>query len=258
MSKKVAKKIVYANWKMNPLSLKEAEKLFVSSAKSVSNIKKTEIVVCPPVIYLGFLKAISYKLKATLGVQNISTEESGAHTGEISAEMVYGLGGRYVILGHSERRTMGETNEDVNKKIKRALSSGLVPILCVGEKERDENHEYLNFIKTQVEECLKGISRISISKIIIAYEPIWAIGKNAAREATPAEFLEMKIFIKKIFSAIFGVKIEAPRIIYGGSVDVKNTEDFIKMGEADGFLVGRASLDAKKFSQIINITEKFS
>jgi len=252
----MSKKIVIANWKMNPISEKEAERLFINTSKAVLGIKKTEVVACVPSLYLGKLKKFVKKVK--LGGQNIFYEESGAYTGEISAEMLYGVGARYVILGHSERRAMGETNEDINKKMKAALAVGLVPILCVGEKERDENHEYLNLIKTQVEECLKGVSRISISKIIIAYEPVWAIGKNAVREATPAEFLEMKIFIRKIFSGMFGLKIKTPAIIYGGSADEKNAADFLKLGEADGFLVGRASLDVEKFSKIISITERTS
>ena len=247
------KKIVIGNWKKNPVSLKGAEKLFISSAKLISKIKKTEVVACPPFLYLNKLKKHSKKLG--LGVQNISTEESGAYTGEISSEMVYDLGGRYAILGHSERRAMGENNEDVNKKIKRALSSGLIPIICIGEKNRDENHEYLNFIKEQLEVAFKNISKDSLAKIIIAYEPVWAIGKNAVREATPEEFLETKIFIKKVLSSIFSVKTEMPRIIYGGSVHAKNSLFFLKEGQSDGFLVGRDSLDAKKFNEIINITE---
>ena len=221
--------------------------------KSASKLQKIEVVVCVPSIYLGRLKRFAKKIK--LGAQNIFYGENGAYTGEISAEMVYSVGGRYVILGHSERRAMGETNEEINKKIKSALSAGLSPIVCIGEKERDENHEYLNLIKTQVEECLKGIAKTSISKAVIAYEPIWAIGKNAIREATPAEFLEMRIFIKKILSGMFGVKIKMPRIIYGGSVNEKNIEDFIKLSKVDGFLVGRASLDPEKFRKIISVTE---
>jgi triosephosphate isomerase len=252
----MSKKIVIANWKMNPISEKEAERLFISTSKSISGLKKTEVVACVPFVYLQKLRKLAKKIK--LGAQNIFYGESGAYTGEISAEMVYDAGVRHVILGHSERRTMGETNEEVNKKIRSALAGGLAPILCVGEKERDENHEYLNLIKTQVEECLRGVSKISISKVIIAYEPIWAIGKNAVREATPAEFLEMKILIKKVLSDMFGVKTKISRIIYGGSVDEKNAADFVKLGEADGFLVGRASLDPGKFSKIISITERAS
>jgi len=253
------KKIIIANWKMNPVTYKEAEHIFKSILKAISYKPKTEVVICPPVIFLPsllhLLKAKSNKQKAVLGAQNVFYEESGAHTGEISAEMVYDIGGRYVILGHSERRAMGENNEDINKKVKSALPAGLVPVICIGEKERDENHEYLKLVKEQLEISLKNILKDSVSKIIIAYEPIWAIGKNAVREANPLEFLEMKIFIKKVLSIMFGVKTKMPRIIYGGSVHPKNVASFLKEGQADGFLVGRDSLDAKKFSEIVRITE---
>jgi triosephosphate isomerase len=256
-NKKIARKIICANWKMNPITLKDAEKLFIASSKTISKIKKTEVVACPPALYLEKLKKHSRKLK--LGAQDAFYEESGAYTGEISAEMLYDAGARYVILGHSERRASGESNENVNKKIKSALFAGLIPIVCVGEKERDENHNYLNFIKEQLEVAFKNILKSSVSKVIIAYEPVWAIGKNAVREATPEEFREISIFIKKVLSDKFGaISVIKTRIIYGGSVHPKNSASFIQDGQADGFLVGRDSLDAKKFGEIINITESLS
>lgn len=248
---------------MNPPSLKEAEKLFAGTAKFVSAIKKTEIVICPPFLYLEKLKKMSLvhrptgeARKISLGAQDVFWEDVGAYTGEISGDMLYNLGARYVIIGHSERRAGGESNNDVNKKIKASVGAGLIPILCVGESIRDKSHEYLSFIKMQIGECLNGVSKNFISKIIIAYEPVWAIGKGAY-PATPEEFREMNIFIRKILSDKFGTKIvEKVRIIYGGSVDEKNVESFIKDGKADGFLVGRASLNPKKFAEIIHVTEK--
>lgn len=240
---------------MNPLSLKEAEKLFTSILKNKKDKLKVEVVVCAPFLYLEKLKKISKKIP--IGSQNIFYEKEGAYTGEISAEMIYNLGAKYTILGHSERRMQGESNNDVNKKIKVALSNSLVPIVCIGEKERDENHEYLNFIKTQVEEGFSNIQKSSMTKVVIAYEPIWAIGKTAVREANPEEFREMKIFIRKILTDKFGKDVaENIRIIYGGSVNPKNALDFLKEGQADGFLVGRDSLNAEKFVNIINIAEK--
>ena len=229
----------------------------------MSNVNLIAVTVGPglePALWTGInfakeLKAKSYKLKPNLGAQDSFWGDKGAYTGEISVEMLYNIGARYVILGHSERRALGENNNDINKKIKASISAGLRPILCVGESIRDENHEYLNFIKMQIEECLNGISKDSISKVIIAYEPIWAIGKGSY-PATPEEFREMNIFIRKILNDKFGAKmIGKIRIIYGGSADEKNTEGFIKDGEADGFLLGRASLDAKKFSKIVEICE---
>jgi len=244
------KKIVIGNWKMNPESVKLAESLFKGVVKN--NFSKVSVVICPPFLYLNNLKKISKKI--SLGVQNVASEERGAFTGEISALMSYDTGARYTILGHSERRDMGENDLMINKKVKLALLAGLVPILCVGEKERDEAHEYFQVIKNQIEESLAGISKNSISKIIIAYEPVWAIGKNAIREATPEEFREVAVFIKKVLSDKFGGKeVGNMSILYGGSVNPKNTSSFLTEGGADGFLVGGASLDVKKFSEIIKI-----
>lgn len=258
MSKKMTKKLVIANWKMNPVSLNEAVKLFTSIAKSV-HVKKIEVVICSPYLYLpSFAKASAGKgkLKISLGGQDAFWGSTGPFTGEVSAEMLYSVGVKYVILGHSERRALGEENIDVNKKIKGAFSAGLIPILCVGDKERDENHEYFNFIKNQIEECLNGIPKDLISKIIIAYEPVWALSTTFPRkDETKADFLEMAIFIRKILTDKFGVNRELPRIIYGGSVNDKNIREFMADGGVEGVLVGGASLDAKKFLEIIRVTE---
>ncbi len=249
------KKIIIGNWKMNPLTLKEAEKLFSGVAKGMSSIKKTEVVICPPFLYLERLKKIRTS-KIKLGAQDSFWGEVGAYTGEVSGEMLYNVGVRYVILGHSERRTIGENNQDINKKIKGALTSSLVPILCVGESVRDEEHSYFNLVKTQLEECLIGISKNSISKVIIAYEPVWALSSTLNRkDATSADSREMVIFIRKILSDKFGAEAGTVRIIYGGGVNERDTEDFLKNGGVDGLLPGRASLDAKKFLNIIKIAE---
>jgi len=251
----MSKKIVIGNWKMNPLTVKEAEKLFSDVAKIVSRTKKTEIVLCPPFIYLTELAKIR-TTKVKLGAQDAFYETVGAFTGEISGEMLYEVGVRYVILGHSERRALGESNNEVNKKIKSALASGLRPILCVGESERDHNHGYFSLVKTQIEECLVGISKNSIAKIIIAYEPIWAISSTLDRkDATADDSREMTIFIRKILSDKFGKDAKNMRIIYGGSVTERDAQDFIENGGVDGLLPGRTSLDAKKFSEIIKICE---
>lgn len=261
MIKKINKKIIIANWKMNPISIKEAEKLFTNVSKSISHIKNTDIVICSPFIYLpSFAKALAGKGKIkkliSLGAQNAFWGDTGAFTGEVSTEMLYNIGVKYVILGHSERRALGENNGDINKKIKAALNSSLRPILCVGESIRDLDHSYFNLVKTQLEECLIGISKNSISKIIIAYEPVWAISSTPNRKnATPADSLEMIIFIRKILSDKFGRDVAQMRIIYGGSVSDRDAQDFLENGGVDGLLPGKASLDAKKFVEIINIAE---
>lgn len=239
---------------MNPRSLKEAEKLFSSIAKGISSLKKTEVVACTPFIYIEKLKKISKKI--SLGAQDAYPGDVGAFTGEVSTGMLYDMGAKYVILGHSERRAMGESNIEINKKIKGALASGLIPILCVGESVRDENHGYFNLVKVQLEECLSGISKISISKIIIAYEPIWAISTTIDRkDATPDDCREMVIFIRKVLSDKFGPEVTQMRIVYGGSVNEKDAESFLKNGSIEGLLAGRASLDPKKFLEIVRICE---
>jgi len=251
---KIEKKIVIGNWKMNPSNNKEALKLFTSISKLILNIKNTQIVVCPPVLYIENINKNLKKI--SLGAQDAFWGDVGAFTGQVSVKMLFSAGVKYIILGHSEKRAQGEENSEINKKIKAVLSLGITPVVCFGENNRDESHEYLNFVKVQIEEGLNGISKNLISKIVIAYEPVWAIGKSALREATPEEFREMSIFIKKILNDKFGAKnIVNIKIIYGGSVHPENTLSFLEEGKADGFLVGRDSLDAKKFIEIVNITE---
>lgn len=248
------KKIIVANWKMNPLTKKEAEKLWQGVAKNTPSLRKTEVVICPPFIYIDELKKLSRKI--ILGVQNAFLGDTGAFTGEVSSEMLYLSGARYVILGHSERRARGETDTDINKKIKSALGSGLRPILCVGENMRDEEHGYFNLVKEQLEASLQGISKNSLKNIAIAYEPVWAISSTPGRrDATPEDSSEMAIFIRKVLSDKFGREASRVRIIYGGSVNDRDAEGFLVRGGVDGLLVGRASLSAEKFAKIIKTCE---
>ncbi len=246
-------KIVIANWKMNPASQKEAESLFKGISQSSKKVKNSQIIICPPQPFL-FL-AQKYKTKKVfLGSQNVSKDKNGSHTGEVSAEMLFNLGVRYVIVGHSERRLLGENNKIVNEKILNTLKSKIQPILCIGETTRDKDGFYLSFIKDQIKECLNNVPKAQVKNIIITYEPVWAISTNKTREATKEEFMEMKIFIKKIISDIYDAKIaHSLPILYGGSVNALNAKSFIFDGGADGLLVGRDSLNSKKFEAILNV-----
>ena len=192
-----------------------------------------------------------------MGAQDAYVGDVGAFTGEVSTEMLYNLGARYVILGHSERRMLGENNTDINKKLKSGLSASLTPVLCVGETNRDDNHEYFNFVKNQIIECLNGINKNLFSKIIIAYEPVWAISTTKERrDATALDSSEMVIYIRRVLTDLSSPDIaNNVRILYGGSVSSKDASDFMTNGGVDGLLVGRASLDAKKFVEIIKIAE---
>lgn len=246
---------------MNPLTERDAEKLYGGIAKEISKIKKTDIVICPPFIYLPtFAKASVGKGKIkkliSLGAQDAFWGETGAFTGEVSSEMIANIGAKYVILGHSERRAFGESNEVINKKLKATISSGLSPILCIGENDRDENHEYFNFVKNQLLACINGVPKNLLYKIIIAYEPVWAISTTLnRRDAVPADSKEMTIFIRKIISDKLGGGMKMPKIVYGGSVNNKDAGEFFEYGGVDGLLVGKASLDVKKFTDIVKICE---
>lgn len=246
------KKIVIGNWKMNPISKKEALFIFENVKKEALKFKKTDIAICPPFVFLPLLERIK-TTKVKLGSQNFHAEEKGSFTGEISLKMLENFSIFYSIIGHSERRAMGEDNSLVNKKIKLALKEKITPILCFGEKVRDEAGEYLNVLKNQIEEALLNVNKKEIENIIFAYEPVWAIGKDALREANPEEFNEVCIFIKRVLLDKFGIK-NSPRIIYGGSVNPKNSLGFLQAG-AQGFLVGRDSLEPKNFLEIISITD---
>jgi triosephosphate isomerase len=249
------KKIVIGNWKMNPVTLKEAEALLKGIAKNQKGLKNIDVVVCAPFLYLQNLSKIRLG-KISLGAQDAHYEDIGAYTGNISAKMLSSTKVKYCLVGHSERRALGEDNELCNKKINALLKVGITPVLCVGEKTRDESHEYLNIVKKQVEESLNNISKNALPKIIIAYEPVWAIGVNAVRETTASECQEMILYIKKVIANISSPKIaHSMRVIYGGSVHPHNAKEFVTEGNADGLLPGKDSLDVKKFLQIINLAQ---
>ena len=245
-------KIVVANWKMNPQSMKEAEVIFKGIHGIVKNIKNTKVIICPPFPYLLISKKFKNK-KILLGSQDVSVEFTGSHTGEVSPQMLKDIGVSYTIVGHGERRKQGENNKIINEKILNLLKFKISPILCVGESIRDKNGDYLSFVESQLKGCLEKVPSIQMKNIIIAYEPIWAIGNDAKREATKEEFMEMKIFIKKVISDIYNPKIAHSIIIlYGGSVNPLNAKYFAYEGEADGLLVGRDSINPKKFGAILS------
>ncbi len=219
------KKLIVANWKMNPASQKEALELFDAVKSGVEN-SAADVVICPPFVYLPLLKGMA------LGAQNISLQEKGAFTSQISAAQLKDLGVEYVIVGHSEsRKNLHETDEEISLKIKAAQEAGLKVVLCVGENEGEDKNAVL-------EKQLAGISNV-----IIAYEPIWAIGtgKNCGIEETKASVA----LIKKILGD------ETVMVLYGGSVKAENASDYLKNGEVDGLLVGGASLDAQGFTSIV-------
>lgn len=248
------KKIVIGNWKMNPDSYAEALKIFNSIKRFSVKLNNTNVVMCPPFIYsYPFIKKNKDNL-ISIGSQNVFSEEQGAFTGEISVKMLKDIGITYVIIGHSERRARGETDEEISKKIQLLFEAGINSVLCIGEKERDINGNYLNFIKEQIKNSLSKINKKSINKLIIAYEPIWAIGAKEAM--TPADILEMSLFIKKVISDMFGQsEITNIPILYGGSVNFRNAGDIITQGQVNGLLVGRESVNTIGFVELLKAVD---
>ena len=247
------KKIIIANWKMNPQTKIEAEKLFKGIKKTAGKMRNVQTVVCPSFVHLSPLARIVSGHRCVVGAQDIFYEKRGAYTGEVSADMLASLGTKYALVGHSERRTLGETDEMVNKKLRATLAKKIIPVLCIGELDRAHEHNYFHMIKKQLSLALGNVPKLLVPKIIVAYEPLWAIGKKSKREATPAEVLEMKLFIQKVLADLYTGKVakQVP-ILYGGSVNTKKeVEGFLGEAELDGLLVGRASLSARTFENIL-------
>jgi len=241
------KKIIAANWKMNPLSLTEAKRNFEIIKKEAKNYKKVETVICAPFVFLSALRPDNF---IKTGAQDCFLGEKGPFTGEVSPGQLKALGVEYVILGHSERRKyLGESIELVNQKIIAALGSGLRVIFCVGSQTKKPNKE----IEYQLKRGLKNIKEADFLKLTLVYEPVWAISTSKNKEiATPKEALQGGFYMRKALSRIFNEKISlSARIIYGGSVDSKNIEGFLKGGKMTGGLVGAASLDPYEFIRII-------
>jgi triosephosphate isomerase len=244
------RKIVAGNWKMNKTA-SEAAALIVGIKKEVAGITKVDVVVCPPFTDLKDAAAATAGSNVDLGAQNIHWEASGAFTGEISAAMLKDLGVTYVIIGHSERRQyFGETDETVNKRTKAALAAGLTPIVCVGEtlSERDGG-KMESVVVRQVKAGLADLGA-DLKKIVVAYEPVWAIGTG--RTASPAQAQEVHALIRRTLAEISsGDVANSIRIQYGGSMKPDNAKELMSQPDIDGGLIGGAALKADSFAAII-------
>jgi len=246
--------LLIANWKMNPETLKTAKAIVTGIKKAAVSATRTTTVVCPPAIYLGEISRTIRSEKVKFGAQDAYFERVGAFTGQVSPLMVKDAGALYLILGHSERRAAGDTDDVINRKVKTALGLGFVVIICVGEKQRDEHGFYLSTVQSQLTAGLKSVSKKDAGRIVVAYEPVWAIGKDAARAAVPEEIEQMMLYIRKVLTSVFGKMSSKVRTIYGGSVEVKGAEMLLAIPHVDGLLVGRESLNPKNFSEIIRMT----
>lgn len=251
-------KIIIANWKMK-LSLNESLKLARKVKEKFKNFKKKEVVICPSFIVLDEVAEILKNTNIKVGAQDVFWEESGSFTGEISPTMLVEAGCKYAIIGHSERRKYLLLNyEMIHKTVKEVLNvENLIPIVCIGEEGKDRKTDKRDFVLTeQLQQALGGISIMKNQQIIIAYEPIWAIGSGVAIEPSEAEYAHK--IIKLTLNNMFGMKIVSNNflIIYGGSISSKNVSDFKKIENIDGLLVGGSSLDINEFFKIAKVILK--
>jgi triosephosphate isomerase len=243
--------IIAGNWKLNK-TINEAVDLVEALKKEVTGVTQVDIVVCPVYTALAAVKGSLEGSNIGLGAQDCFWEDSGAFTGEVSAALLKDAGVQYVVIGHSERRQFfGETDITVNKRTVSALKHGLIPIVCVGETlEERESQRTFDVIKKQCSGSLAGFSTEEMKKIIIAYEPVWAIGTG--KTATPDQAQEVHKYIRKLISDMFEPETaEVVRIQYGGSVKPDNAAELMKQPDIDGALVGGASLKADSFTGII-------
>lgn len=251
------KTYIIANWKMNPLSLSEAKKLFTGIKKEGNKAKGVQTVVCPPHLFVSDLQKQVTGHRVVIGGQDAFAERTGAFTGQVSAAQMKKIGAQYVVLGHSERRARGETYEEINKKIKAALKEKLMPVVCIGEHKRDEGGAYLRVIEDQIKEAISGIADKDFERLIIAYEPIWAISSNKKAKAdSPEDAEETVLYIRKVLASMTSRKraMNVP-VLYGGSTNPNNAQGFLERGGVQGLLVGSASLNAKSFGEMIRIAD---
>jgi len=245
------KKIIAGNWKMNKLPNEAID--FIEELSKLVEGTENEVVLCVPYTDLFYCLMTAQGTNIKIGAQNMHWEEKGAFTGEVSGEMLKAIGVEYVIIGHSERRQyFAETDETVNKKLKKALALELKPIVCVGESlEQREAGDAQKIVTTQTRLALEGLTKQDAEKTIIAYEPIWAIGTG--KTATKEDANETIKWIRNEVKAIFGEEVAEKVIIqYGGSVKSSNAKELFEMSDIDGGLVGGASLDAQEFAKIVN------
>src|SRR3989344_2884835 len=247
----MAKKcLIIANWKMY-IQSQEAAKGFVAGLKrKTKNINNVEVWIAPPFTILPLLSGIK------VGAQTVAAHAEGAHTGDVSAAMVKNAGASFAVIGHSERRASGLTNEQVHAQLAAAAGAGLVPVLCVGERERTQDGSHFSVIEEQLPSALRGAQSLA-GKLVVAYEPVWAIGKSAKDAMQPGEVEETVIFIRKTLADILGRKdaLKVP-ILYGGSVEPENAAQLFADGGVNGFLVGHASADIHSFLEIVKACRK--
>lgn len=248
------KPLMAGNWKMNK-TVAEAVSFVKALKSSIADVKDVDVLICPTFTTLYPVNSEVKGSNINIGAQNLFWEPKGAFTGEVSPVMLKDAGCSYVLIGHSERRQyFGETNETVNKKIKAALAAELTPVVCIGEtlKEREDNITF-KVIEKQIKEGLAGLTEEQAVIVVIAYEPVWAIGTG--KTATPDQAQEVHAFARKVYGGMYGNASQKVRILYGGSVNSANVSELMKQLDIDGGLVGGASLEAESFTKLVKYSK---
>ncbi|MGH7175662.1 MAG: triose-phosphate isomerase [Minisyncoccia bacterium] len=242
--------LIIANWKAYVEDGARAKALARSAKRLAGRYPKIQVVLAPSAPHLGML-APGNTSRVAFAAQDISATVGGAETGEVPAQIYADLGATYAIIGHSERRAAGETNAEIAEKLQHAIAHGLAPVLCVGERIRDAESEYLSYVREQVSVALSPLAEGDRRKIVFAYEPVWAIGKSANEAIDPADLSEMLLYIRKVALELMPGKSASTKVLYGGSVEPDDIRGLAGGSGVDGFLVGHASIDAKIFSALI-------
>lgn len=251
--KNMKQKIVAGNWKMN-LDFEQADELLFELKEALEDIdlENKKVIVCPPACYLELATDAAIEGNMSVGAQNVYFEESGAYTGEISAMMLESIEVEYCIVGHSERRKyFAESDEIIAKKVDSLLNNGVIPIVCIGEQlEQREKQQHFEVVKSQIEKALFHFEKDEFSNIILAYEPVWAIGTG--KTATTAQAQEMHSFIRGLVANKYGQEVaNSISILYGGSCNASNAKELFAQADVDGGLIGGASLKINDFLEII-------
>ena len=246
-------KLIVANWKMNPASSEEAKEIITEINKKSKNFGDVRLVVCPPFVFLNEVAGvISQSKKIFLGAQDVFVGKGVSHTGEVGVDLLKTAGVKYLLVGHSERRAVLDSNEVVKEKMLGALKEGFKVILCVGEKNRNEHGDHYHEVRKEIEDAIIKLPKKLIKNLIIAYEPVWAIGRPESEAIKPDQLHEITIFIKRLISDILGAKeVEKVKILYGGSVTKNNAKNIFEKGNVDGLLIGRESLKTENFLELI-------
>jgi triosephosphate isomerase len=243
--------IIVANWKNHPESLEAAEALTKGLSRRAKTFKKLTTFIAPPLVYFD---TVAKKVKgfARLAAQDIFPSLGGPYTGSITPDILKNFGVRLAIIGHSERRALGETNDVVRKKVKFAMREGITALVCIGEHARDEDGEHFEFLRDQLKSALEGLRRKEdVQRLAVAYEPVWAIGGKATAALDPKDLAEATVFIRKVLTDTFGrTNASTIPILYGGSVEPDNAGALMKETGVNGFLIGHSSLNAENFEAI--------